>query len=350
MRSAFWRKVVLGPACVLAAACSGGGPQQAGNAPGGTLTGAGATFPYPLYSRWFSDYAKLHPDVRIDYQSIGSGGGIRQLLNKTVFFGATDSPMTDAQLAQAGGAVLHVPAVLGAVVPIYNLEGVTAPLRFSGPLLADIVLGKVRKWNDPALAAANPGVPLPDAEIAFVHRADGSGTTFILCDYLAKVSPEFAEKVGASTSVAWPVGVGAKGNEGVAGLVRQAPASLGYVELIYALQNDIAHGAVQNSAGRFVHASLHSVTAAAAGAAASMPDDFRVSITGAPGEEAYPVASFTWILLREDSGDPVRSRQLVDFLRWALTEGQATARALNYAPLPPAVAERAIASLARVRT
>jgi len=332
---------------LLTAACSGGGPPPQGRAGNAlAITGAGATFPYPLYSRWFSDYGRQHPEVAIDYQSIGSGGGIRQLINRTVFFGGTDAPMTQEQLAEAKGAILHVPTALGAVVPVYRLEGVEVPLRFTGPLLADIVLGKVRKWNDPALLAANPGVRLPDADITFVHRSDGSGTSFIFCDYLSKVSPEFAAKVGAATSVSWPTGVGAKGNEGVAGLVRQSPGALGYIELIYALQNKIDYGTVQNAAGTFVRASLASVTAAAA--TATMPEDFRVSIVNAPGEEAYPIASFTWILLREDAGDAARARAMVDFLRWALTEGQATAESLGYARVPPQVAEKALAALSRV--
>jgi phosphate transport system substrate-binding protein len=241
--------------------------------------------------------------------------------------------------------VLHVPTALGAVVPVYRLDGVQGPLNFPGPVLAGIVMGAITKWNDPALAAANPGIILPAMDITFVHRSDGSGTSFIFCDYLAKVSPEFGSKVGVATSVAWPAGVGAKGNEGVAGLVRQTPGALGYVELIYAIQNKIDYGAVQN-----VRASLASVTAAAAGAAASMPGDFRVSLVNAPGADAYPIASFTWILLREDGGDLPRSRAMVDFLRWALTDGQATAESLGYARVPPEVAEKTLAALARVRT
>ncbi|HET9299652.1 MAG TPA: phosphate ABC transporter substrate-binding protein PstS [Candidatus Polarisedimenticolaceae bacterium] len=333
-----------------AAACTGGGPQQHPQEGSSlAITGAGATFPYPLYSRWFTDYGRLHPEVKIDYQSIGSGGGIRQLTNQTVFFGATDGPMTGEQLAEAKGAILHIPTVLGAVVPVYNLPGVDAELKFTGPLLADIFLGKVTKWDAAPIRDLNPGVALPSSDITVVHRSDGSGTTYIWVDYLSKISPEWKEKVGVATSVSWPAGVGGKGNEGVAGLVRQSPGALGYVELIYALQNKIAYAAVQNAAGAFVRASLPSVTAAAAGAATAMPEDFRVSIVNAPGQDAYPIASFTWILLREDSGDPARSRAMVDFLRWALTEGQATAEGLGYARVPPQVAEKAIAALSRVR-
>jgi phosphate transport system substrate-binding protein len=347
------RAAVVILVATLAAACSGGGPvtppPDASDGAGVQIDGAGATFPYPLYSKWFSDYHALHPDVRINYQSIGSGGGIRQLTNGTVFFGATDGPMTEEQMAAAPGKVLHLPTVLGAVVPIYNLPGVSAQLRFSGPVLAEIVLGTVERWNDPKLAALNPGVALPATEIVLVHRSDGSGTTYVFCDYLAKSLPAFREKVGVATSVAWPGGVGGKGNEGVAGLVRQTPGSLGYVELIYAVQNEIPHGAVRNASGAFVAASLASVTAAAAGAAASMPEDFRVSITDAPGAGAYPIASFTWLLLLEEPADRARARAMKEFARWALTDGQSTAEQLGYAPLPPEVARRALAALDRVR-
>ena len=303
------------------------------------ITGAGATFPYPLYSKWFSEYNKLHPNVELNYQSIGSGGGIRQVTNRTVFFGATDGPMTEDQLRAAPGKILHFPTVLGADVPVYNLAGVSSQLKFSGSVLADIFLGKITKWNDPALAGLNPGVNLPDTGITVVHRSDGSGTTYIWVDYLAKVSPEWKEKVGVNTSVNWPVGVGGKGNEGVAGLVKQTPGSIGYVELIYALQNQISYGMVQNTAGNFVAASTDSVTAAAAGAAQQMPADFRVSITNAPGEGAYPISSFTWLLLYEDPEDKAKARIMVDFIQWALTDGQTFARELGYAPLPPVVVE-----------
>ena len=318
-------------------------------ASGGSLTinGAGATFPYPIYSKWFDEYQKTHPNVRINYQSIGSGGGIKQLTEQTVFFGASDGPMTDAQLHAAHGAILHFPTVLGGVVPVYNVEGVTAPLRFSGSLLAGIYLGKVTKWNDPAIAQLNPGVKLPANDIAVVHRSDGSGTTYIFCDFLSKVSPDFKQKVGVATSVSWPAGVGAKGNEGVSGLVRQTPGAIGYVELIYALQNKITFGDVQNSAGKFVTASLESVTAAAAGV--TMPDDFRVSITNADGADAYPIASFTWMLLYQHPTDKARSAAMVDFLKWALSDGQKFAPGLGYAPLPQPVIAKEMQALANIQ-
>jgi len=314
-----------------------------------TIDGAGATFPYPIYSKWFSEYNKLHPEVKINYQSIGSGGGIRQLTNQTVSFGATDGPMTQEQLLAAPGKVLHFPTVLGAVVPIYNLPDVNADLRFSGNLLADIVLGKVTKWNDPAIAAENPGVTLPGSDITLVHRADGSGTTYIFVDYLAKVSAEFKQKVGVATSVNWPTGLGGKGNEGVAGLVKQTPGSIGYVELIYALQNKIAYGAVKNSSGEYVKASLEGVKAAAAVAAGQMPADFRVSITNAPGKEVYPISSFTWLLLYEKAKDKEKSKAMVDFMKWALTEGQKFASDLGYAPLPDTVVKLELDALQRIK-
>ena len=346
----------LGLVGVLAAAltaCGGGTssePVTPGNAGGsaGQINGAGATFPYPIYSKWFSEYNRLQPDVQINYQSIGSGGGIRQVTAQTVFFGATDGPMTDEQLAMAPGPILHLPTVLGAVVPVYNVPGLTADLRFSGTVLADIFLGKIRTWNDPAIARLNPGVTLPGDTITVVHRSDGSGTSYIFVDYLAKVSPEWKEKVGVNTSVSWPVGVGGKGNEGVAGLVSQTPGSIGYVELIYALQNDIAYGAVENASGEFVKASIDSVTKAAEGAAADMPADFRVSITNAPGAGAYPIASFTWVLLYESPQDLARSKVMVDFLRWALTDGQQFAREMGYAPLPANVVALEMQALDRV--
>jgi phosphate transport system substrate-binding protein len=338
-------------ALVLGVTACGG--DQAGQAPGDAQTaqinGAGATFPYPIYSKWFSEYNKLHPNVRINYQSQGSGAGIRQLTSRTVFFGASDQPMKDEQLAAAPGPVLHFPTVLGAVVPVYNLAGISQELKFTGPLLADIVLGKVTKWNDPAIAQHNPGVTLPDQAITFVHRSDGSGTTFVWADYLAKVSPEFKSTVGADSSLKWPVGIGGKGNEGVAGMVSQTPGSLGYVELIYALQNNIAFGAVQNSDGQFVKASIESVTASAEGAASAMPADFRVSITNAPGAGAYPIASFTWILLYENPDDKAQARVMTDFMKWALTDGQNHARELGYAPLPKNVVDMELQALEKIR-
>ena len=313
------------------------------------INGAGATFPYPIYSKWFSEYNKLKPNVEINYQSIGSGGGIRQITNQTVFFGATDGPMTQEQLLAAPGRILHLPTVIGADVPVYNIPGVDATLKFTGPLLADIFLGKVNKWNDPALTKLNPGVQLPATDITVVHRSDGSGTTYIWVDYLAKMSPEWKQKVGVATSVNWPTGVGGKGNEGVAGLVRQTPGSIGYIELIYALQSKIRYGAVQNTAGEFVEANVKSVTAAAAAAAGNMPKDFRVSITNPPGKGVYPIASFTWLLLYENPKDKQQARIFVDFVKWMLTDGQKFAAELGYAPLPDAVVKMELDTLAKIK-
>src|SRR5436190_10041468 len=278
------------------------------------INGAGATFPNPIYSNWFSEYNKMHPNVEINYQSIGSGGGIRQLSAGTVFFGASDGPMTNDQIYAAGFPVLHLPTVLGGVVPVYNIPGYDGELRFTGAVLADIFLGKITRWNDSAITKLNPGVNLPGAEITVVHRSDGSGTSYIWCDYLSKVSPEYKRTVGVATSVNWPVGVGGKGNEGVAGLVKQTPGAIGYVELIYALQNKIAYGAVQNQAGEFVRASTETVSNAAASAARNMPKDFRVSITNAPGRDVYPISSFTWLLVQESPSDKARSKALVDLI------------------------------------
>ncbi len=339
----------------LVAACGGGTSSQPAAtgapaaAPTGQINGAGATFPYPIYSKWFAEYAKANPAVQINYQSIGSGGGIRQVSNQTVFFGATDGPMTDEQLKGAAGPILHLPTVLGAVVPVYNVPGITAELKFSGPVLADIILGKITKWNDPALAKLNAGVKLPATDITVVHRSDGSGTTYVFVDYLSKVSATFKSTVGVATSVMWPVGVGGKGNEGVAGLVSQTPGSIGYVELIYALQNKIAFGAVQNAAGEFVKASIDAVTKAAAEGATNMPPDFRVSITNAGGTGAYPIASFTWILLYESPQDVAKSKAMVDFMRWALTDGQVFATELGYARLPQNVVDLEMKALERIK-
>src|SRR5437764_11587827 len=313
------------------------------------ITGAGATFPNPIYSKWFSEYNKLHPNVKINYQSIGSGGGIRQLSNGTVFFGASDGPMTNDQILAAGFRILHLPTVLGGVVPVYNIPGVGAELRFTGPVLADIYLGKITRWNDPAIRAANPGVNLPGDDITVVHRSDGSGTSYIFCDFLAKVSPEWKQKVGVATSVNWPAGVGAKGNEGVSGLVKQTPGAIGYVELVYALQNKIAYAAMQNKSGDFVAASLDSVTAAANAAAATMPDDFRISITNSDAKGAYPLSSFTWLLLYQNPVDKERGRIMSDFVAWALTDGQKDAPALGYAPLPASVVEKEKAALTKIQ-
>ena len=333
--------VVLATSCALV---SGVAAQQTVR-----INGAGATFPYPIYSKWFAEYNKLHADVQINYQSIGSGGGIQQVTKQTVFFGATDGPMTAEQLTAAPGKILHFPTVLGAVVPVYNLPGVSAELKFSGPVLADIFLGKITKWNDPAMATLNAGVSLPATDITVAHRADGSGTTYIWVDYLAKVSPAWKTKVGVATSVNWPTGVGGRGNEGVAGLVRQTPGALGYVELIYALQTKIAYGAVQNAAGEFLKASVPAVTAAAAAAATQMPADFRVSITNAPGKGVYPISSFTWLLLYESAKDKTQAKTMVDFMKWALTDGQKFAADLGYAPLPDAVVKLEMAALAKIK-
>lgn len=304
-----------------------------------TLNGAGATFPYPMYSKWFSDYNKLHPDVQINYQSIGSGGGIRQLLAGTVDFGASDGPMTDEQLAQAKVKVLHIPTVLGAVVPAYNVPGVSTDLKFSSEVIAGICLGKISNWNDKAIAKDNEGVTLPDRNIVVVHRSDGSGTNYIFTDYLSKVSPEWQTSVGKGTSVKWPVGLGAKGNEGVAGMIRQIEGSFGYVELIYAVQNKIQYGSIKNSAGNWLKASLEGATAAAA-SVKSMPADFRVSITNAPGKDAYPISSFTWLLIPTQSKDAAKGKILVDFLNWMLDQGEKETTDLHYAPLPENVATK----------
>ena len=298
-----------------------------------TLNGAGATFPYPIYSKWFDEYHKVKPDLQINYQSIGSGGGIRQVTERTVDFGATDGPMTSQQQFKVDGKILHIPAVLGAVVPAYNLKGIEN-LNLSGPILADIFLGKITRWTDPAIAKLNPGAALPDAAITVVHRSDGSGTTYCFVDYLSKVSAEWKKKVGLATAVNWPVGLGGKGNEGVAGLVKQTPNSIGYVELIYAKQNDIAYASVQNKSGKFVKASIEGVTAAAAGV--KMPKDFKVSITDAEGETAYPISTFTWLLIYEKNGEG-KGAILNDFLKWMLKDGQGMASALGYAPLPASV-------------
>ena len=313
------------------------------------INGAGATFPNPIYSKWFDEYNKKNPNVRINYQPIGSGGGIRQITAQTVFFGATDGPMTEEQILAAPGKILHVPTVLGADVPIYNLPGVSGEIKFTGAVLADIYLGKVTKWNDAALAKLNPQAKLPATDITIVHRAEASGTTYIFVDFLAKTSPEWKKKVGVATQVSWPVGVAGKGNEGVSGLVQQVPGSIGYVELIYALQNKIAYGSVQNLAGEFVRASVASVTAAAAGAVAKMPADFRVSITNAEGKGVYPISSFTWLLLYENPKDKAQSKAMVEFVKWALGDGQKFAPELGYAPLPAEVVKLELAALAKVR-
>jgi phosphate transport system substrate-binding protein len=305
------------------------------------LNAAGATFPYPIYSKWFDVYHTAHPDVEINYQSIGSGGGIRQLQAGTVDFGASDGPMSDDQLAQSKFKVLHFPTVLGADVPSYNIAGVSGELNFTQRALAGIYLGTITKWNDPEIAKANPGVNLPNADIVVVHRSDGSGTTYIWTDFLAKISDDWKNKVGkAATSVNWPVGLGGKGNEGVTGLVKQTPNAIGYIELIYAVQNNIPYGKVQNAAGKFVRADLASVTAAAAADAKSIPDDFRVSITNAPGPNVYPISSFTWLLIPAQIQDAAKRDAIKAFLKWMLTDGQKFNEALSYAQLPKDVITR----------
>jgi phosphate transport system substrate-binding protein len=313
------------------------------------LNAAGATFPFPMYSKWFDKYHQAHSNVQINYQSIGSGGGIRQLLDKTVDFGASDGPMNDEQLKQASMPILHFPTVLGADVPSYNLPGVNAELNFTPEALGGIFLGKITKWNDPAIASANPGVKLPSEDIVVVHRSDGSGSTYIWTDYLSKVSPEWQSKVGKATSVNWPVGLGGKGNEGVAGLVQQTPNSLGYIELIYAIQNKIAYGRVKNSSGVFVKADLTSVSAAAAAASKSMPDDFRVSITNPDGKAAYPIASFTWLLIPAKFTDTAKRDVVKDFLKWMLTDGQQDCEALSYAKLPKEVVAKEMKAIGSIQ-
>ena len=303
------------------------------------LNAAGATFPYPIYSKWFNQYHKEHPDIEINYQSIGSGGGIRQVTAGTVDFGASDGPMSDEQLASAKVKIIHLPTVLGAVVPAYNIPGFKGELKFTPEVIAGIYLGKITSWNDPAIAKINPGVSLPNQGIIVVHRSDGSGTTYIFSDYLSKVSNEWRDSVGKGTSVKWPTGLGAKGNEGVAGMVRQMEGAFGYVELIYALQNNISFGPVKNAAGSFVKASLESTTAAAA-SVKTMPADFRVSITNPPGKDAYPIASFTWLLVPADWKDKNKEKIIVDFLNWMLDQGQNMTADLNYAPLPDAVKQK----------
>jgi phosphate transport system substrate-binding protein len=317
------------------------------------LTAAGATFPYPIYSKWFSEYNRLHPDIEINYQSIGSGGGIRQVLARTVDFGASDGPMTDDQLAEAksklGTEVLHFPTVLGADVPTYNIPGVAGELKFTPQALAGIYFGKITKWNDPAITGPNPGMNLPGADIVVVHRSDGSGTTYVWTDYLTKVSKEWETRVGRNTSVNWPVGLGGKGNEGVAGLVKQTPNSIGYVELIYAIQNHMPYGRVENSTGGFVKADLASVTAAADSVANEMPDDFRVSITNAPGKDAYPISSFTWLLIPAKIADAQKKQAITDFLRWMITAGQKYCEGLAYAPLPKPVVAKEMKNISRIQ-
>ena len=310
------------------------------------INGAGATFPYPIYSKWFDEYSKVDPSVRFNYQSIGSGGGQKQLLEGTIDFGASDGPMSDQNLAKAPGKILHVPTVAGANAVTYNLPG--APrLRLDGPSIADIFLGRLTKWNDPRLTALNPGVALPDADILVAHRADGSGTTYIFVDYLSSVSREWAQKVGRGTAVKWPAGLGAKGNEGVTGLIKQTPGAIGYVELVYAIQNQLPYASVENAAGNFIAPSVASVTAALA--AAAIPDDFRFSMVNSPGPAAYPIAGATWLLVYQHHRDAEKGRKIVEFLKWVLQEGEHNAPQLEYAPLPPDLSKRVLAEIGGIR-
>lgn len=318
-----------------------------------SLNAAGATFPYPIYSKWFDAYHSQHSNIQINYQSIGSGGGIRQLTAGTVDFGASDGPMNDDQIkefqSKNGSTVLHFPTVIGAVVPMYNIPKVTVELKFTEKAMAGIYLGTITKWNDPEIAKANPGVSLPKDDIVVVHRSDGSGTSYIFTDFLSKVSDDWKNKVGKGTSVNWPVGLGGKGNEGVSGLVKQTPDAIGYVELIYALQNNIEFGDVQNASGKFLKASLAGVTAAAAAAAKTMPDDFRVSIANAPGADAYPISSFTWLLIPQQIKDPAKRDAIKGFLKWMLTDGQGYNEGLAYAKLPKPVVDKELKAITKIQ-
>lgn len=296
------------------------------------INGAGATFPFPIYSKWFDEYHKTNPNIQFNYQSIGSGGGIRQISQKTVDFGATDGPMKDSDIEAAQGTIMHLPTVLGAVVPVYNVEGVTEPINFTQKAISGIFLGQITSWNDPEIQNANPGAKLPGSNIIVVHRSDGSGTSFCWTDFLAKINSSWASRVGRGTAVNWPVGLGGKGNEGVAGLVKQTPNSIGYTELIYATQNKIAYGKLQNKNGKFVEASIASVRAAAA--SAKMPFDFRVSITNAPGDAAYPASTYTWLLVYKNQSNKDKGQALISFLKWMLKDGQGMAEGLGYVPLP----------------
>jgi len=310
------------------------------------INGAGATFPYPIYSKWFDEYAKVDPSVRFNYQSIGSGGGQKQILAQTVDFGASDGPMSDENLSKAPGKLLHIPTVAGADVVAYNLAGNPA-LKFDADTIAGIFLGQIKKWNDPKITALNSGVTLLDQEIVVVHRSDGSGTTYIWTDYLSKISPEWKTKVGTNTSVNWPTGIGGKGNEGVAGQIKQTPGALGYVELIYALQNKMPYGEVKNSAGNFAKPSIESITAALA--TADIPDDFRFSITDAPGPDAYPIAGATWLLVYEQQKDAAKGKKLVEFLKWAAKDGEKMAKDLQYAPLPESLQQRVLKRIEEIK-
>jgi len=351
------RAMNLGALMLLAFACGKGDGSNSSTASstastggGADLTGAGATFPYPIYSKWFSDYANA-TGIKINYQSIGSGGGVRQISEQTVDFGASDSPMSDDELAKAkGGPILHIPTVLGADVITYNVPGVTAVLKLTPSVIADIFMGRIKKWNDTRLASLNPGVSLPNQDILVVHRSDGSGTTYIFTDYLDKVSPAWHSGVGKGKEVKWPVGLGGKGNEGVSGQVKQTPGAVGYVELAYAKQNNLPAALVRNKAGQYVAASVSAVTAAAAGVAQSLPanTDFRISIVDAPGAQSYPISSFTWLLVYQHQQDAVKGKKLVDFLNWAMTEGEKSAPTLDYAPLPAEIVTTVKAKIATI--
>ena len=335
-----WNRVVLAATAVLGLSAA---------AQAQSINAAGATFPDPIYEKWFHEYNQMHPAIKINYQPIGSGGGISHLTDGTVDFGASDMPMKDAQITAMKIHPLHFPTVLGGIVMIYNLKGVPQELKFTGPMIADIYLGKITKWNDPAIAKENPGVKLPKDDIVVVHRAEASGTTFVFCDYLSKVSPDWKKRVGADTSVKWPAGTGQPKNDGVAGLVKQTPGAIGYVELIYALQEKIPYGQLKNSAGVYLKATLESVTAAAASVAKNMPADFRVSITNEPGKDAYPISTFTWMLIPTQIQDGAKKKAIVDFLHWMLTDGQKYCAGLGYAPLPSQVVAKEEKQIAQIK-
>lgn len=312
------------------------------------INGAGSTFGYPIYSKWFDEYTKVDSTVHFNYQSIGSGGGIMMLHNKTVAIGASDAPLNESQASGMPGPVLHFPSVMGAVVVVYNLPEVKSPIRLTGPVIADIFLGNIVKWTDPAITMLNPGVEFPNEPIVTAHRSDGSGTTFIFSDYLSKMSPAWAKQAGKGTSIKWQVGLGGKGSEGVTGMVQQTPGAIGYVELTYALANKIPFVEIKNHDGNWVTASLDGVTAAASGAAVNMPADFRVSITDAPGADSYPISSFTWLLIYKDQSDQQKGAEIVKFLKWALTDGQKYAAPLFYAPLPQAVIRKELQQINQI--
>jgi phosphate transport system substrate-binding protein len=337
-----WVSAVLLLLTAVACNNNGSGGSGAGSV---SLQGAGASFPSPLYQKWLSEYGNLHSNVKIDYQSIGSGGGIKQLKEQTVDFGASDAPMSDADLKAAPREILHIPTVLGAVVITYNLEGVKQSLRFSPEVLADVFLGKIMKWNDPKIAADNPGVTLPASDITVVHRSDSSGTSAVFTDYLSKVSAEWKEKVGAGVSPSWPIGLGGKGNEGVTGQVKNTPNTIGYIELVYAVKNNLPVAQIKNASGAFIEPSIDTVTAAAAASAATMPDDLRISITNAAGAQAYPISSYTYILVYKDQKDAGKGKALVDFLWWGIHDGEKFAEELQYAPLPADIVKKAEAKI-----